>query len=499
MKKIAAAGFVLLLLSPAVFSREQRSALFDSSEMTIQAAKEAFSLSPFGDSWSSGPNSSPFLQAAANIDSFQASAYTLPQEPIPKRTWPAIATAFGSNILVWAFDYVLTDGQQAFINQDTMRDNLQFWFEWDPNKFGTNFFVHPFHGGLYFNSGRANGLDFWHSAMLSFGGSLTFELFFERHRPSLNDLIMTTTGGWFLGEALFRLSSHVLDDSATGVNRVLRELAGTILNPARGFTRLVNGDMTKVRSSANQLRAPLGGRIGWAGNIIGRNAEFKDTKEGGVFEMLFVYGEPFRQEAREPFDYFPFTFWLRLKEGKPYMSISGYGLLLGKEIGSSDKQKHLLGVFQHYDYLHNEAIEIGGTSFTGGLISRFDLSQKVRLTTTAHAGYMLLGASNNEYVLVDERDYNYGMGFTAKLDALLDMQKYGALLLRWSHFSIYTMEGADGHDRLNLLQASYELPIWKGIGLGLKYTHYRRNSHYVDYPDVSQYLYEARTSISYRF
>ncbi len=499
MRKTVSLSLALLLLGPAGFSQVQVKMPPDSSETAVCAAKEDFSLSPFKSSWANGTGSYGLVKPSARADSSQASMYIMPKEPIPRRTWPAIATAFGSNILVWAFDYVLTDGQQAFINQDTMRDNLQFWFEWDPNKFGTNFFVHPFHGGLYFNSGRANGLDFWHSALLSFGGSLTFELFFERHRPSLNDLIMTTTGGWFLGEALFRLSSHVLDDSATGVNRVLRELAGTILNPARGFTRLVNGDMTKVRSSANQLRAPLGGWIGWAGNIIGRNPEFKDTKEGGVLEMLFVYGEPFRQEAREPFDYFPVTFWLRLKEGKPYMSISGYGLLLGKELRSSERTSHLLGAFQHYDYLHNEAIEVGGTSFTGGLISRFDLSQKVRLTTTAHAGYMLLGASNNEYVLEEERDYNYGMGFTAKLDALLNMQKYGALLLRWTHFSIYTMEGAAGHDRLNLLQASYELPIWKGFGLGLKYSHYRRNSHYVDYPDVSQYLYEARTSIYYRF
>ncbi len=499
MRKTMSLSLALLLLGPAVYSQTQVKTSLSSSEMRVQAAKEAFSLTPFRDSWTERSGSYGFVPALEKADSSQASTYITPQEPIPRRTWPAIATAFGSNILVWAFDYVLTDGQQAFINQDTMRDNLQYWFEWDPNKFGTNFFVHPFHGGLYFNSGRANGLDFWHSAMLSFGGSLTFELFFERHRPSLNDLIMTTTGGWFLGEALFRFSSQILDDSATGVNRVWREVVGTILNPARGFTRLINGDMTKVRTSANQLRAPLGGRIGWAGNIIGRNAEFKDSKEGGVLELLFAYGQPFREEAREPFDYFPFTFWLRLKEGKPYMNISGYGLLAGKELGSSEKQKHLLGVFQHYDYLNNEAIEVGGTSFTGGLISRFDLSPKVRLTTTAHAGYMLLGASNNEYVLEDERDYNYGMGFTAKLDAFLDMQKYGALLLRWSHFSIYTMEGAAGHDRLNLLQASYQIPIWRGIGLGLQYTHYRRNSHYVDYPDVNQYLYEARTSISYRF
>jgi hypothetical protein len=49
---------------------------------------------------------------------------------------------------------------------------------------------------------------------------------------------------------------------------------------------------------------------------------------------------------------------------------------------------------------------------------------------------MIIGSSNNEYILEDKRDYNYGTGLTAKLDCFLDLQKYGLLLLRWGNYTI---------------------------------------------------------------
>ena len=166
---------------------------------------------------------------------------------------------------------------------------------------------------------------------------------------------------------------------------------------------------------------------------------------------------------------------------------------------SKEDQNHMVGLFQHYDYIYNESIRLGGTSFCPGFISQFYLSKTARFSILGHVGWMLMGASNNEYVVDDKRDYNYGTGFTAKLDLALNLQKYGHLILRYGHYTIYSLEGADGTDRLNLFQARLRVPVWKGLGLGGVYTIYRRNSHYDNFPDVKQRLYRLDFSVSYNF
>ena len=175
------------------------------------------------------------------------------------------------------------DGAHSYINLDTMRDNLTYWFEYDPNHFATNFLLHPSMETFISMPARTNGFDFWSSACRIVCGSMMWEMVMENHRPSINDLIMTTTGGMFVGEALFRFSSLVLDDSETGWSRTWREIVGALINPVRGFNRLIHGETAVVRSTPNQLRAPLGLTLYWAGTFSsGGEEEF----EGGSILIL---------------------------------------------------------------------------------------------------------------------------------------------------------------------------------------------------------------------
>ena len=103
--------------------------------------------------------------------------------------------------------------------------NLRLGWEWDEDAFPTNMFAHPYHGGLYFNAGRANGLSYFQSVPLAFFGSWTWEHFGETYRPSLNDWFMTSFGGIALGEMFHRMSSTIRDNGATGRGRTMRELA----------------------------------------------------------------------------------------------------------------------------------------------------------------------------------------------------------------------------------------------------------------------------------
>lgn len=200
----------------------------------------------------------------------------------------AVGEAIGINVFVWALGMYGLDGEHAYINLDSMRDNLTYWFEWDVNNLVTNFFAHPYHGGLYYNAGRANGLDYWSSTFVAFGGSLMWEMVMERHRPSFNDLVMTTTGGMFVGEMAHRFSSLVLDDSATGAERVWREATGFLIDPVRGFNRLIHGEMSRVLPYHNQLRAPVVGTVYWAADITSRVADLEGSKAAPNLEVVLA-------------------------------------------------------------------------------------------------------------------------------------------------------------------------------------------------------------------
>jgi hypothetical protein len=507
MQKMLSLLSVLLLLVPLAYTQATDQDL--EAERIGEETAAGFSLAPYNPTATVklGLNN-PFLQSESAPSESQ-SKYVLPVEPIPRNVGAAIAETVGLNILVWSFGQYVMDqesGAHSYINLDTMRDNLTYWFEWDPNHFSTNFFAHPYHGGLYYNAGRTNGLDFWASSFCAFGGSFMWEVFMENHRPSINDLAMTTTGGMFMGEMLFRFSNLVWDDSATGFNRVWREAVGLLLNPVGGFNRLIRGDMSTIRSTHNQIRAPVDFTLFWSGAISSGSSDAPDEDEdiedqevSPSWELLLMYGEAFRKgESRKPFDWFVLQ-WSARRTDQLYFSIYAYSLLLGKEFGSKENQNHMVGLFQHYDYIYNETIRLGGTSFCPGFISQFHLSKTATLSILGHLGWLMMGASNNEYVVDDKRDYNYGTGITAKLDLSLNLQKYGTLILRWGHYTIFSLEGADGTDRLNLFQMRLRIPIWKGLGLGGVYTVYRRNSHYDNFPDVKQRLYQLNFSVSYNF
>jgi Domain of unknown function (DUF3943) len=418
----------------------------------------------------------------------------------PKRPWRAAGDVILLNFVVWGIDYQLSDKDYAYVSPNTMMYGLSRWFEWDRDFFRGNFFAHPYHGSLYFNSGRANGLDFWGSALCSFGGSLTWETLFERERPSYNDIVNTSVGGAFLGEVLYRFSSLILNDKATGSSRKWKEILATVIDPMRGFNRLVDGEWSGPTESVSHIYAPVTGLFQFSGGLTAKNASLSNNKTNPVFALQLDYGDAYKDDAeRKPFDYFAFDMSFRYSDPKMYPVIYGNALLVGKNLKSEEDNKVVVGLFQNYDYFNNESFELGGSSVVGGIRSTHRISEKFELTTMAQLGWLLVGASSNEYVDIELRDYNFGSGITAKLYLLADFANYGNVQLQWGHFTIFGISGVMGTDNLNLFQARYVLPVWRGWGLGLSYNHYRRNSHYKENPDVNKFLYEFRTSVTYAF
>ncbi len=103
-----------------------------------------------------------------------------------------------------------------------------------------------------------------------------WELFMEREYPSTNDIIATPIGGAALGEVFYRASDLVLNDRATGGERIGREVAAFVIDPMRGITRIVTGQAWKKRyTSGRQFGLPP---ISIEASLGARYLDMIDTK-----------------------------------------------------------------------------------------------------------------------------------------------------------------------------------------------------------------------------
>jgi hypothetical protein len=208
---------------------------------------------------------------------------------------------------------------------------------------------------------------------------------------------------------------------------------------------------------------------------------------------------------RKPFDLFFLTGDIRYRRPKGFLNLNTYGLWFGQELGGRGGPRHVLGIFQHYDFINDEIIHMGGTSLTGGLVSLFPLSGGTELKTSAQLGWVVLGGSKNPYVHTGERDYNYGTGGTARAQAWLSSPKFGTLAFRLAHFQLFTIKAsapteADvGHDIMTFLEVSYTLPVSSALGLRVEYGLDDRRQHFDGHPSARANLSRIGAAVEVRF
>ena len=194
--------------------------------------------------------------------------------------WVPVFTAVGFNALTFGIDrYVFKYPFSTEVGYSSWKYNIKMGWEWDTDRFGINFVGHPYSGTLTFNSARSNGYNYWQSFPFAVGGSLLWEYFGENTRPSYNDIINTPVSGAFLGEILYRISSNILDDRSRGGQRFVRELAAGIIDPARGFSRLVQGKTFRKTDKEVYQKEPL--NITLFSGIHLQNNNYKDVFKTG--------------------------------------------------------------------------------------------------------------------------------------------------------------------------------------------------------------------------
>ncbi len=378
--------------------------------------------------------------------------------PGEKHPWWALAEVTGINVGVQLFDRYVTREDFAQTTLRSIRRNFERGMVWDNDYFHMNMFMHPYHGNLYFNAARTNGLTYWESAPYALFGSAMWEFFGEADPPAINDIFATTCGGMAIGEMTHRLSHTVLDDRERGFRRFLREAAAAIINPIQGLHRIISGDAWRVKSSHYRYhdfhKIPLETSlsIGWR-YLADDGALFRGLHAPYV-NLTLMYGTPVDGEKHtSPFDFFDLEVNAAFGGGQPIVNtLNIVGRLWSTPILDKKDMAGEFGIYQHYNYYNSKPIEDGSdltpyrisevAAFGPGFI--FSLPQVGALSKMEQRIFLsgiLLGGTKSDYFNVIERDYNMGSGFSIKSKTQLDFGKFGRIILNAKYFHLWTWKG----------------------------------------------------------
>ena len=462
--------------------------------------------------------------------------------PVKKRPWQALAEMTGINIGVQLFDRWVAKSDFAQTTLNSIKHNFTDGLVWDNDFFITNLFLHPYHGNLYFNAARTNGLTFWESAPIALAGSLMWEFLGETEPPAINDLIATSCGGMAIGEMTHRLSLTMLDDRDRGFSRFLREAAAAIVNPIQGLHRIISGDAWHV-SNKNYLYhdfniLPIDGSVSLGWRYLADDGALFRGVHAPYINLTLMYGTPVDGEHHKtPYDFFDIEMNMAFGGGQPPINqLMIVGRLwsmpiLDKAIektSSQDKEIHgEFGIYQHFNYYDAKPIEDGSeltpyriseaAGFGPGMIlSLPQMGYLSKMEQRVFISGILLGGTKSDYFNVIERDYNMGSGFSIKASTKLDFGKFGRIMLNAKYFRLWTWKGyedkdlqpyVDGTADLHYLNVQgdnsnagllvinpvIEMHLARQWSLNLSASLYSRRTHYNYYYDKGYVLRENST------
>ena len=470
----------------------------------------------------------------AQKDSSSDSIFALKSKNLSqKHPWKAAWQTFGINTGIWAFDRYILQEDFAKISFNTIKENIKTGFVWDNDQFSTNLFAHPYHGNLYYNTARSNGMTFWESAPYALGGSLMWEIVAENEPPSINDLIATTVGGIALGEFTYRMSSLVLNDSKRGIPRFISELLGTVISPIRGLNRMINGDMWKVKHTNYKYhdydKIPVRMYISSGNRYLASHAQLFDGEHNPYLKLHTIYGDPFNQETNLPYDYLTASITLGMSPNQPFIShINLMGRLWSRQLTNKSQSKMMIGIFQHFNYYDSKEVKDGSgiipykiseaASVGPGIIYKHNnLLPQMNLQQEVYLSGILLGGGLTDHYKVIDRNYNLGSGYSIKSYSELELGRLARIYLHADFYHLFTWKGYDkkglqtnnplyyntqgdkGNTIFLILTPSCDIAFAKHWKCSMDIAYYFRRTHYAYYKDVHSKTVETRLGITYEF
>lgn len=460
----------------------------------------------------------------------------------------AEGVAINAGVLSW--DYFLFDNRNwAKVTMHSIRENLKGSWEWDDDSFSGNQFSHPFHGSLFYNAARENGLSYGQSLIYPLIGSTVWELFCENNHPAINDFFSTGIGGSAIGEATHRISDLVFDNSKTGASRIFREVAGSLLNPVRGAQRLFSGDMFRVdhnNRGKREAAAPYHFEVGFGDRHIAETGTphpehgRKHSEHIPFIDFTLAYGDHFNHldgGRTKPFDQFNIHALLNVGNDQPTFSALEIN---GRIFSSQHSAPHnwLLdwGLYQNYKYIDNYwkgsemrpgnlPLMSEAASFGGGLYAEHE--GKTTLSNLLLISAVPMGCSTADYYTspnlfgitelpngknIGKRRYNYGMGFSIRDNLEVNLNKTITWGNRFYFMQLYSWTGYDpenvtffqsgvmgdkGHQSILTDTFFAHIHCTKNLKLKLEYQHYHRYGKYNYYPSLKAKSHEMKATLAY--
>jgi len=441
-----------------------------------------------------------------------------PQEPwtdswgAEKNFGLAIAEAYLGNFLPWVFnEYVRTDLKITQISPRSWWRNIEHGFGWDDNHFSVNHFAHPIQGNMYYNSARSNGFGYWTGLIFALAGSFHWECCGESHLMSVNDWVNTSIGGAAVGEMMYRTTSMILDNQATGSGRAWREVGTFALNPTRGFSRLTTGRASKIYANPEHpndwVPDELSNFLSVGARRVG-DGRLSDGSETHAFaEMDLTYGSILDLERQKPFDFFTLGVQINARDKKPLGRLVIRGNLWHKDLKRTESVTSKFLIVQDFDYHNNNAYEFGGQSVSAMWLARRSLSERVQLTTEVSGSWMIMGAVDSEFALEAEvpglrerlREYDFGTGVGGRLGGtvFLDGRRLFDAAYRVTWLNTLNGSNANGEDANHVIQSATVrtlIPVSGAWGVGVDGSVFLRNSYFsqVDFEKISSRTPELR-------
>ncbi|MBC8023541.1 MAG: DUF3943 domain-containing protein [Burkholderiales bacterium] len=363
----------------------------------------------------------------------------------------------------------------------SIRRNLRSSWGVDRDPFLVNQLGHPYQGSMYHGFARSAGLNYWEGLGYTFLASAMWEIAGETTPPSRNDQINTGIGGSFLGEALFRMASLVLEHPGD-MSPWTRELLATAVSPPVGFNRFAFGDRYRTIFPS---RSPLyftRTQFGFSGTTHSQtgNSTTRLRRDEALIDFLIDYGLPGKPDYKytRPFDYFSFQATASSANG--FENAFTRGLLAGKEY-SGRAHRGVWGVYGNYDYIAPQTYRVSSTGLSLGTTAQWWIDENLALVGTVMGGvsYTAAGTGGSHTDNPSEDvNFHYGLAPHALVALRLIYGERAALDLAAREYYVTRVGGPSfgGYDNIVRLEANLSYRIKKNHAVSVRYLFNRRDA-----------------------
>mgnify|MGYP002623160858 CR=1 FL=1 len=447
---------------------------------------------------------------------------------IKPRPLTALAKDLGLNATILAWDHYVQDRKWAEVTAHVIKQHFTHGPRLDNDSFSGNQFSHPYHGGMFYNTARNEGLSYGVSLLYPVIGSASWEWLCETNPPSINDLLSTGVGGAAIGEVTNRVSDIFFDDSRRGLNRVVREIIGSALNPVRAVHRLISGEMWRVSHARGKhlQPQPYSFELGVGTRFMGEANGAREHLSSSYIDFAFNYGDRFTTTGHsKPFDLFSLSLLANLSSKHPTVGqFDISGRLASRQIHQPGHWSLDVGFYQNLKYVehyssagkeaHNFSIMSEAVSFGGGLYAERRATQ-THFFNDCMLSAVVFGGTNSDYYSL--RRYNYASGlslrnttqFSINRRAIFIGKLYCARLYSFLGYTTAEIQqqladgidpscwGDQGNHSVITTELNSQLNIIKNMRLGIGYQYFLRRSNYKYFPSVTAKSYEWKLGIIY--